>query len=136
MFVLSQTTSSERIGIRLKDGVNTRMLSILAFVFVLGVMIFIHELGHFLTAKWVGVKVHVFSLDPHSRDPTVLRSTLYVTREHEAFIGQEAIDVYYAQNIGRPSRMGRRYVGEIELTVGDMTEFEIEFAGNSPCQFQ
>ncbi len=38
------------------------MLSILAFIFVLGVMIFIHELGHFLTAKWVGVKVHVFSL--------------------------------------------------------------------------
>lgn len=25
-------------------------------------MIFIHELGHFLTAKWIGVKVHVFSL--------------------------------------------------------------------------
>jgi regulator of sigma E protease len=36
--------------------------SVLAFIFVLGVMIFIHELGHFLTAKWIGVKVHVFSL--------------------------------------------------------------------------
>ena len=37
-------------------------LSVFAFVFVLGVMIFIHELGHFLTAKWIGVQVHVFSL--------------------------------------------------------------------------
>ncbi len=37
-------------------------LSVIAFIFVLGVMIFIHELGHFLTAKWIGVKVHVFSL--------------------------------------------------------------------------
>ncbi len=37
-------------------------LTILSFMFVLGVMIFIHELGHFLTAKWIGVKVHVFSL--------------------------------------------------------------------------
>lgn len=37
-------------------------LSVVAFIFVLGVMIFIHELGHFLTAKWIGVKVHVFSL--------------------------------------------------------------------------
>lgn len=37
-------------------------ITILSFVFVLGVMIFIHELGHFLTAKWIGVKVHVFSL--------------------------------------------------------------------------
>ena len=38
------------------------LLSVLAFIFVLGVMIFVHELGHFLTAKWIGVKVHVFSL--------------------------------------------------------------------------
>ena len=67
-----------------------------------------------------GQQVHAFSLDPHSRDPTVIRSAMYITREQEAYIGQEAIDVYYAQNIGRPSRMGRRYVGEIELTVGDV----------------
>ncbi|HEX9725332.1 MAG TPA: RIP metalloprotease RseP [Vicinamibacteria bacterium] len=37
-------------------------VSVVAFIFVLGVMIFVHELGHFLTAKWIGVKVHVFSL--------------------------------------------------------------------------
>jgi hypothetical chaperone protein len=67
-----------------------------------------------------GHRVHAFALDPHSRDPTVLRSTLYVTREHETFIGQQAIDVYYAQNIGRPSRLTRQWVGEIELTVGDV----------------
>ena len=67
-----------------------------------------------------GRRVHAFALDPHSRDPTVLRSTLYVTREHETYIGQQAIDVYYAQNIGRPSRLSRRWVGEIELTVGDV----------------
>jgi hypothetical chaperone protein len=67
-----------------------------------------------------GERVHAFALDPHSRDPSVLRSTLYVTREHEAFIGQAAIDVYYEQNIGRPSRLARQWVGEIELTVGDV----------------
>jgi hypothetical chaperone protein len=71
-------------------------------------------------ALFDGQRVHAFALDPHSRDPTVIRSAMYITREHEAYIGQEAIDVYYAQNIGRPSRMGRRYVGEIELTVGDV----------------
>lgn len=38
------------------------MTTILAFIFVLGVVVFFHETGHFLTAKWVGVKVHVFSL--------------------------------------------------------------------------
>ena len=35
---------------------------ILPFVFVLGILIFFHELGHFLTAKYFGVKVLKFSL--------------------------------------------------------------------------
>ena len=34
----------------------------LAFAFVLGVLVFVHELGHFLLARWHGVRVHVFSL--------------------------------------------------------------------------
>jgi regulator of sigma E protease len=38
------------------------MTTLLAFVFVLGVLVFFHESGHFLTAKWVGVRVKVFSL--------------------------------------------------------------------------
>ncbi len=38
------------------------MLTTLAFIFVLGVLIFIHELGHFLVAKWVGIRVEKFSL--------------------------------------------------------------------------
>ena len=38
------------------------MTTLLAFVFVLGVLVFVHESGHFLTAKWVGVRVKVFSL--------------------------------------------------------------------------
>jgi regulator of sigma E protease len=32
------------------------------FLFVLGVLIFVHELGHFLVARWYGVKVLAFSL--------------------------------------------------------------------------
>jgi len=38
------------------------LLTILAFVFVLGVLIFVHELGHFLMARWIGVRVITFSL--------------------------------------------------------------------------
>ena len=34
----------------------------LAFLFVLGVLVFIHELGHFLVARWHGVRVITFSL--------------------------------------------------------------------------
>ena len=38
------------------------MLSILAFLLVLGVLIFVHELGHLLAAKWAGMYVHRFSI--------------------------------------------------------------------------
>ncbi len=38
------------------------MITILSFIFVLGVLVFIHELGHFLVARKVGIKVEKFSL--------------------------------------------------------------------------
>lgn len=36
--------------------------AIFAFVMLLGLLIFVHELGHFAVAKWCGVRVEVFSL--------------------------------------------------------------------------
>ncbi|MDB5800658.1 MAG: peptidase [Rhodocyclales bacterium] len=36
--------------------------TILAFVFALGILVLIHELGHYLVARWCGVKVQRFSL--------------------------------------------------------------------------
>jgi regulator of sigma E protease len=38
------------------------MQTLLAFSFVLGVLVFVHELGHFLLARWHGVRVLTFSL--------------------------------------------------------------------------
>ena len=38
------------------------MTTLLAFLFVLGVLIFVHELGHFMMARRVGVRVLKFSL--------------------------------------------------------------------------
>jgi len=71
-------------------------------------------------AVFDGQRVHVFPLDPTSHDPGVLRSTLYITREQQLFIGREAVDTYYRQNVGRPSRMVQERVGEIEITQGDV----------------
>jgi hypothetical chaperone protein len=71
-------------------------------------------------AVFDGKRVHVFPLDSASRDPGVVRSVLYITREQEVFVGQEAVDEYYRQNVGRPSRMVRQYVGEVEITMGDV----------------
>ncbi|MBT8375075.1 MAG: site-2 protease family protein, partial [Deltaproteobacteria bacterium] len=36
--------------------------NLFAFIIVLGVLIFVHELGHFLVARFFGVGVEKFSL--------------------------------------------------------------------------
>jgi regulator of sigma E protease len=38
------------------------LTTILALIVVLGVLIFVHEAGHFVAAKWAGIYVHRFSL--------------------------------------------------------------------------
>jgi regulator of sigma E protease len=48
------------------------MTTILAFVFVLGVLVFVHELGHFVMAKKIGVRVLKFQL---GFNPTVISFT-------------------------------------------------------------
>src|SRR4029078_10448486 len=45
------------------------MTTLLSFAFVLGVLVFVHELGHFLAAKRVGIRVLKFQL---VFNPTVL----------------------------------------------------------------
>jgi len=41
---------------------NTPLLYIAAFVVVIGVLVFVHELGHYLAARWCGVRVLRFSI--------------------------------------------------------------------------
>jgi regulator of sigma E protease len=49
--------------INLLSGFGDTILSyLLPFLFVLTVVVFIHELGHFLVARWCGVAVKVFSI--------------------------------------------------------------------------
>jgi regulator of sigma E protease len=38
------------------------LISFLAFVLVLGPLVFLHELGHYLVGRWCGVKADVFSI--------------------------------------------------------------------------
>ncbi|HDL02576.1 MAG TPA: RIP metalloprotease, partial [candidate division Zixibacteria bacterium] len=45
------------------------MITVMATIFVLGVLIFFHELGHFLVAKKSGIRVDKFSL---GFPPTIL----------------------------------------------------------------
>jgi regulator of sigma E protease len=49
--------------------VSSTLITFLSFAFVLGVLVFVHELGHFLAAKRIGIKVLKFQL---GFNPTVL----------------------------------------------------------------
>ena len=44
------------------DYLWTTLGYIVPFLFVLGIVVVIHELGHFLVARWCGVEVQVFSI--------------------------------------------------------------------------
>jgi len=38
------------------------LITVLSLIVVLGVLVFVHEAGHFIAAKWAGIYVHRFSL--------------------------------------------------------------------------
>lgn len=44
------------------DFLGSGFQTVAPFVILLGILIFIHELGHFMVARWCGVRVEVFSL--------------------------------------------------------------------------
>lgn len=44
------------------EGLVDRLTLPLAFLFVLTIVVFVHEMGHFLVARWCGVKVKAFSM--------------------------------------------------------------------------
>ena len=70
-------------------------------------------------AVYDGKHVRLLSLDPINNSPTVMRSTLFVTREGVPFIGREAIDRFTEANVGREIEYEWRYLGESEVTLAD-----------------
>ena len=44
------------------DGIGVYMTTALATIFVFGLIVFIHELGHFITAKMSGMQVDEFAI--------------------------------------------------------------------------
>ena len=81
-----------------------------------------------MAAPWDGAAVELVPLDPHARDPRVMRSLLYIPREGEIAAGQRALDTYTEQNTGREVRMERRYIGEVKMVFSDMTVVKDAFA--------
>jgi hypothetical chaperone protein len=70
-------------------------------------------------AVYDGKRVRLLGLDPINNAPTIMRSTLFVTREGVPFIGREAINRFTEANVGREIEYEWRYVGESEVTLAD-----------------
>jgi hypothetical chaperone protein len=71
-------------------------------------------------AVYDGKRVRLLGLDPINTAPTIMRSTLFVTRESVPFIGREAIDRFTEANVGREIEYEWRYIGETEVTLADV----------------
>lgn len=68
-------------------------------------------------ARYDGHDVQYFTLDPVNKDPRLLPSLIYIPRSHQPVVGFGAAKRYIAENVGRPIRYEKRFVGEIEIMV-------------------
>jgi hypothetical chaperone protein len=66
-------------------------------------------------AVYDGRDVSVLPLDPAGPNPRVCRTALYITNEQAVIIGREALDRYLEHNLGRPVKLQKVWVGELEV---------------------
>ncbi len=65
-------------------------------------------------------KVHILPIDSKNVVPEVVKTILYITRDYKHFIGQQAVEIYFKQNINRQRRFVQKWSGEIDYTGSDM----------------
>jgi hypothetical chaperone protein len=71
-------------------------------------------------AIYQGDQVHVLPIDGKNIVPEVVKTILYITQDFQHFIGQEAVELYYKQNINRQRRFVKKWSGEIDYRGSDM----------------
>jgi hypothetical chaperone protein len=67
-----------------------------------------------------GERVRLLPLDQKNVLPEVVKTILYITRDFQHYIGQEAIELYYRHNVNRLRRFVQKWAGEIEYRGADM----------------
>ncbi len=71
-------------------------------------------------AVYDGKEVTLLPLDPANTNPHVARTALYLTNDQTVTIGREAVNRYFDENVGRPVKMKKVWVGEVEVYGADM----------------
>lgn len=70
-------------------------------------------------AVYDGRTVRLLNLDPVNASPSVMRSTLFMSREGVPYIGRDAINRFTSGNVGREIEYEWRYIGETEVTLAE-----------------
>lgn len=70
-----------------------------------------------------GARLQFIPIDPANRNASVARTALYLTNDRQVYIGRDAIDTYFTQNLNRPVSIERVRVGEITLTFAELPSF-------------
>lgn len=71
-------------------------------------------------AIYDGQRVKLLPIDGQNVQPEVVKTVLYVTRDYKCSIGQEAVGLYYRDNINRQRRFVKQWAGELDYHGADM----------------
>lgn len=77
-------------------------------------------------SKHNGSALQFVPLDKTNKDPHLLRSMIYMTREHKTILGLDAVQTYLRDNTGRIAKLEQKVVGTIENTVSRVTRSPTE----------
>jgi hypothetical chaperone protein len=67
-----------------------------------------------------GTQVRILPIDPHNILPEVVKTVLYITRDQQYYIGQEAVELYYRHNVNRVRRYVKKWAGEIDYVGSEL----------------
>jgi hypothetical chaperone protein len=71
-------------------------------------------------AVYDGRAVRLLPLDPTNSNPAVARTALYIGNDQSINLGRAALNQYFEENVGRPVKMKKVWVGEVEVYGADM----------------
>jgi len=71
-------------------------------------------------AVYDGQRVKLLPVDPKNVLPEVIKTVLYITKDYRTYLGQEAVENYYRDNVNRQRRFVKQWAGEIEYRGADM----------------
>ena len=71
-------------------------------------------------AVYDGQHVRLLPVDSKNVLPEVIKTVLYITKDYRTAIGQEAVEMYYRDNVNRQRRFVKQWAGEIDYHGADM----------------